>query len=327
MRDRLIEKLSICFMVDDSIKRFSASENQQGANKLLKLQETSFTLLIETLCVISSDRFSKVLILFYQPANDLLRSLEDYVYILEKSSVPISESQLFNSTSKRLVEGLKKSRFLMQDEVSDDEDEDEDRAEDDEDGDQKDQTTKIATKKPKAIDQKGPEQLDERLHFACSLITKLLMQSSRVLLTDFGLSLTIYFIDSPYQSIQTLAKVLLGKIKSQELEEPEGPARMNYWRFVDGILLRLYQEGDLKKTCEVARMAAKLYFERYDKLDERKKYLVSEKFLKYMVNCILFAISDSKYYNFLSVLILLANKNYLDKENYKKLLAFFEVSC
>lgn len=311
-------------MVDDSIKRFSAADNQVAKNKLLKLQETSFTLLIETLCVISSDRFSKAAILFYQPDNTLLRALEDYVYDLEKSSVPVSESQLFNSNSKRLVEGLRKSRFLMQDDASEDEDEDDDKAEDDEDGDQKE--TKIVSKKPKAIEQKGPEQLDERLHFACSLITKLLMQSSRVLLSDFGSSLTIYFIDSPYQSIQALAKVLLGKIKTQELEEPEGPARMNYWRFVDGILLRLYQEGDLKKTCEIARMAAKLYFERYDRLEERKKYLVSEKFLKYMVNCILFAISDPKYYNFLSVLILLANKNYLDKENYKKLLAFFEVS-
>lgn len=314
-------------MVDESIKRLT--ETQQGAkNKLLKLQETSFTLIIETLCIISSDRFSKVSLLYYQPANDVLKALQDYVFVLEKSTSPPTESQLFNSSSKRLVEGLKKSRFLMQDDVSEDEDEDEDKAEDDEDGDQKagEQTTRITTKKTKAIDQKGPEQLDERLHFACSLITKLFMQSSRVLLTEFGLTLTIYFIESPYQSIQTLTKVLLGKIKAQELEESEGPARANYWRFVDGILLRLYQEGDLKKTCEVARMAAKLYFERYEKLEERKKFLVSEKFLKYMVNCILFAISDPKYYNFLSVLMLLANKNYLDKDNYKKLLAFFEVN-
>ena len=338
LRGKVIDKFLSCFMIDELLKKFNiqdSTEHAEAKAKLFKLQETSYTSIIETLCVVSSDRFTRVPILYYQPPTELLTSLETYLIALDSSEADDGQ-KLYNSSSKRLVEGLKKSKFLLQDEGSEksDDEEEKENAEEDEDA-NKAQTTpkkhdnedaKGKTPKKKVTGQKESQKIDERLHFSYSLLIKLLMQSSRLLMMDFGTTLMVHLLRSPYEKIETLTQVLFKKLKSQEIDGAEGLNRTNYWRSIDGILLRLYQEGDLRKACDVARMASKLYFEKTDKMEERKKIQVGEKYLKYLVNCILFATSNSKYYDFLSVVSILMNKNYLDKDNYKKLLAFFEVS-
>ena len=331
-----MDKFHSCFMVDELLRKFNiqdSTEHAEAKAKLFKLQETSYTSIIETLCVVSSDRFLRVPILYYQPPAELLTSLETYLITLDSSEASGGQ-KLYNSSSKRLVEGLRKSKFLLQDEEgsekSDDEEEKDD-AEEDEDANKAQTTpkkhdTEDTKGKKKVTGQKEPQKIDERLHFSYSLLVKLFMQSSRLLMMGFGTTLMVHLLRSPYEKIETLTQVLFKKLKSQDIDGAEGLTRTNYWRSIDGILLRLYQEGDLRKACDVARMASKLYFEKTDKMEARKKIQVGEKYLKYLVNCILFATSNPKYYDFLSVVSILMNKQYLDKDNYKKLLAFFEVS-
>ena len=307
-------------------------EEEGVNNKFLSLEETSFTLIVESLCIVSGDKFNKVPFLFYQPRPELLKALQDYILKLDANSTPSTQSQLFNSTSKKLVQGLRKSKFLARDEDSDSEkDEDEKLMEDEMDREEsqvkKDELEELRQNniKRRVIDQKEGEFFDERFQFACSLITKLFMQCPKILLTDFGVNLVTHFIKSPHENMETLAKVLLRRLKAQELEEPEGNIRNYYWKLIDGVIFKLYHDGNLIKACDVARMASKFYFEKIDKLDTRKQIIICEKYLKYLVNCVLFAISNPKYYDLMGVLIVLTNKSYLDKASYQKLLALFEV--
>jgi len=189
----------------------------------------------------------------------------------------------------------------------------------------KSEIEEIRQSRKRVIDQKEGEFFDERLQFACSLVIKLLMQCPRILLTDFGVAMVTHFVKSPHENMETLSKVLLRRLKTQEIDDHEGNLRNYYWRVVDGVIFKLYHDGDLMKACEIARTASKLYFEKVDKLDARKQLIISEKYLKYLVNCVLFAISSPKYYDLMGVLIILTNKNYLDKGSYQKILALFEV--
>jgi len=331
MRENLFEKLAQCFNTKDLLKSLhisDASISEGTKNDLLRLQETSFTLIIETLCIVSSERFNRAQFLYYQPNNELLDAVQKYIITLDSiASNTGTKSQLFNSGSKKLVQGLQKSRYMMKEdeEESDEEKDDEDELEKEQDVEKKLEEQEDSKIRRRVVDQKEGEQIDERLHFACSLITKLFMQCPKILLTDFGGNLVTHFLKSPYESMESLVKVLLKRLKTQEVDEPDGHIKNNYWRLMDGVLLKLYQGGDLKKACEVARVASKLYFERFDKLDDRRKIIISEKYLKYLVNYVLFATSEPKYYDLMSVLILLTNKGYLEALNYKQLLAFFEV--
>ncbi len=214
MRENLFEKLTQCFNTKDLVKNFNLIEgeiSEETKEDLLRLQETSFTLIIESLCIVSSERFSRAQFLYYQPNHELLEAVQKYIITLDAiASKTGTKSQLFNSGNKKLVQGLQKSRYMMKE---DEEDSDEERDDEDElekeDAEKKLEEEEDSKIRRRVVDQKEGEQIDERLHFACSLITKLFMQCPKILLTDFGGNLVTHFLKSPYESMQSLVKVLL----------------------------------------------------------------------------------------------------------------------
>ncbi len=256
IRYSLIQKLMTCFSIDELTKKLDVPEaDKQGVrDQFLSLQEASFTLIIETLCVVSGDKFSKVNFLFYTPSMQLLNSLQNYLIKLDGLSSPSSENQLLNSDSKKIVEGLKKSRFLEQDDQNED------------DSDKEDEELEISETKDmnegrkKVCEQSGEDKHDERLQFVSSLIAKLLMQCPKILLSEFGFNLIVFFAKSPRETMSSLLKVILRRMRAQDLDESDGVLKNLYWKFIDGVILKIYQEERLDKSCELAKLAAKIYF-------------------------------------------------------------------
>jgi len=263
--------------------------------------------MIETLCFLSADRFAKIKGLFYRPSKTLLNTLYDYLVLVDTQT---DSEGLEHSDSKSLLKNLKKAQRITVDEESEDEGEREERL----------QAHETPEKKS---DRTQQPVSNEKFMFTASLIAKLLMTCTTLVNSEFAAKATIYLLRSSYQNLELTLRTMINNFKIKEILE-DNPY-INYWRYVDEVILRLYEENDLKRACDFAKLVSKIWNEKNDSLPEDKKTIVGEKYLKYLINIIILAISSIGKYDLLTVAITLANKSYLDASSYKKILAFFEV--
>lgn len=277
--------------------------------RLHKLQETSLSLAVQTLCFVSSDKLIKVKGLYYRPPKTLLQIIYDYVVLVDKQTTKMSVE---NSDSKKLVQEIQKSKRLTDDSES---------SEDEEERGQDLQRHDSPLKK-KEDASKGRAEVNERLLVTCSLISKLFMTCTAFLNSEFAVNTICYLIKKSDVHVDTLVKSMMAHFKVKDIHDT---SHITYWRFVDWVLVKLQTEGDVRRACEFAKLTSKIYYEKIETQPEEKRQVIRERYLKYLINVILYSISTPNKYEFLSVASTLANKSYLDATNYKKVLAFFEV--
>lgn len=114
---------------------------------------------------------------------------------------------------------------------------------------------------------------------------------------------------------------MLNHIKTKDLDDQ---TLVGYWRFVDLVLVKLHTDGEGRKACEFAKIASKIYFDKFELATAEKKGIIQERYLKFFINTLLYAISSPSKYDFLSFDVVLANKAFLDTKTYRNILAFFE---
>lgn len=134
-----------------------------------KLQETALALTVQTLCYVSSDRLTKVKNFYFHKSKDILANIYDYLILTGKQG---PKANVENSESKKLIHDIKKKRLVEEDD-SDEEDE------------QNLHANEISTK-TKQSDTKGA--VNERFLVTCSWISKLLMNCTAMLASEFAVN-------------------------------------------------------------------------------------------------------------------------------------------
>ncbi len=210
-----------------------------------------------------------------------------------------------DSESKKLVQEIKKKK-LVEEEESESEDED-------------DGMTKTGKEEKKA---EKKETVNDRYLVTCSLICRLFMHCSSILASEFAVNTFAHLAKKTDPHVETLIKSVLNHLRTKDLEDQ---AIVSYWRFVDLVLVKLHSDNEGRKACELAKIVSKIFYDGFDRATQQKKSIIQEKYLKFVINTLLYAISAPTKYDFLSVDIVLANKAYLDPATYKKIIAFFEV--
>ena len=293
-------------------------------DKIQYFQENCFTLLIELLCFISTDKLANLPQIYYHPTVEVTNLIRDYIERFAISSKP-THSKVLNTSSKKLVKEIQEITYEKH--ASEDGDRDENG---DGDGDGNGDGQRKEQNKNHSVNQNKTKfeevKANEKEIFCCSLMMKLMISSSILASSSWGIDIIFFYLRRNDETLNNIVKTMLKTIKDKEIGSKIGANKtFLFWNMIADIINKFYEQEDLVKCVEIARMVCKIYFDKIDKLTDDIKKTLHEKFLGFLVDSIVFAVSSQERYNYLSIVNSFTNKNYLDAEYYKKLLAFFEV--